>query len=240
MILNIILKNKIKEIKNSYKKLKINIIKYVCYKKKFKRNNYFTKTPITFIENKSFSPIYGKFNLNKSFLNKFKKKKYFSLLTDIKYFGGHSYIINILSKMHKIILRKDFILDYYQILENYFNNNITLIIYSILKKKILNILKIIKFLNINFIIETKTTNEIKQITQNKIIKKNIIGLNNRNLNNFKFNFKKINEIVNKKFRIISESGIKNINYIFKFFNRNINFFLVGESINKFFFFFYEN
>ncbi|MGX7589428.1 hypothetical protein [Candidatus Vidania fulgoroideorum] len=233
MILLNIIKNKIKEVKNSNNKLNINILKYLCYKKKqifIKKNKY----PNIFYENKFFSPIKGLIKKENIyyFIKKIIKKKNLSILTDFKYFSGHNIFINIIKKIKNFnIIKKDFIFEKYQLYENLFSNNISLLIYKILRNKIKNFLKFLKFFKMKYILELKSKNEIKKIYKKKYINK-YIGINNRNLDNFVLSYKKIENIINKYNNLISESGIKNKNFIYKYFNRGIKNFLVGENLFK--------
>ncbi|MGX7582486.1 hypothetical protein [Candidatus Vidania fulgoroideorum] len=237
MILKKIIINKIKELKNSYKKINIRTIKFICFKKKnkFKKFNYIK--PIIFIENKFFSPIYKKI-VKKNiyyFLNKFKNNNFFSILTDLKYFNGHELYFRIIKKnKKKKIIKKDFLIEKYQLYENIIDENIILVIYNLLKNKIKKINKFFNFFNKEYIVELKSKKEIKEILKYHFIyKKNIFfGINNRNLSNFIFCFKKINFSINKHNNIISESGIKNSNFVFKYFNKKINNFLIGKYILK--------
>lgn len=239
MILLKIIRNKIKEIKNSYNKLKIDKLKFICFKKRIKSLNFIKKInkPTIYFENKYFSPVLGKY-IKKNiyyFFIKLKKKKFFSILTDIKYFGGHNIFLNIFNKYNKKLIKKDFIIDRYQLYEN-INNNIFLLIYMCLKKKIKRIIKFLNFFKCEYLLELKSKKEINSFFKKKNIKKNLIGINNRNLENFNISQRNIEIIINKYKNIISESGIKNLNYIYKYYNRGIKSFLVGENIFKNFYY----
>ncbi|MGX7576869.1 hypothetical protein ACT2CI_00210 [Candidatus Vidania fulgoroideorum] len=217
MILTKIIENKIKEIKNKYKKMDIKIIKYICSRNYLREKlNEKKNLPNIIIENKKFSPLFGD-------LNFFKKKcKYFfieSFLIDEKFFKGK---YNIKNKKKKLM--KEFIIDKYQIYEGVFYFFNYFLIINFINKKFL---KILHFFKKKYILENK---DIKEINKKKY-KKNL-GINNRNLKNFSISFKKINYFIKKKINIICESGIKNINYVIKLFNMRIKKFIIGTNINK--------
>ncbi|MGX7586153.1 hypothetical protein [Candidatus Vidania fulgoroideorum] len=242
MFIKKIIFDKIKEIKNKY--IRNNFLKFISYKtlrnKKLFHNNKF---PNIIFENKIFSPLKGSFfKLNlKKFLNisNYKYSKIISCLINKKFFNTCicDYIF-LKKRCKKEFLMKDFVIDKIQIYESfiYLFDYILIIKKAIKIKKIKKFLKIINFFKIKAIIEVSS---IKELSKLMIIKKkHFIGLNNRNLLDFKEDNKKINLIIKliKSNFIISESSIKNINYIFKYYNLKINYFLVGENNRKKYFY----
>ncbi|MGX7576588.1 hypothetical protein [Candidatus Vidania fulgoroideorum] len=193
-------------------------------------------------EIKFFTPILGKISLNK---NLFEISKFyisfglsnFSVLTDKIFFGGNYTYVSILKSRYfnKLnILRKDFILDSYQIYESLIiGSDIILIISYILKYSfLLKLFKLLKILNSFFIFEIFSLKDLKKLF--KFHKFVLIGINNRNLYNSEINkFKAINilKYIKCKIPVIIESGIsKNIEV--KFYTSIFLGLLIGEFLIK--------
>ena len=158
-----------------------------------------------------------------------------SVLTESTFFYGdidHLSLIN--RKTNLPILRKDFIIDEYQILESkVYNADAILLIVSILKdNQIKQYIKISEEIKLDCIIETHNEDEIKRAID---IGYPIIGINNRNLKNLSTNTNNTLNLVkkiDKNFTVISESGIKNNNDIKKYNELEIYNFLIGETLLK--------
>jgi indole-3-glycerol phosphate synthase len=159
--------------------------------------------------------------------------KALSVLTEKNYFKGEIDHLSYIKQNTKIpILRKDFIIDEYQIYESkVYQADVILLIVSILNDdELKRFLKIANELNLDCIIETHDESEI-----NRALKLDypILGINNRNLKNLKTD---INNSVNlftsisKDYTIIAESGIKSSNDISMYNDLGIFSFLIGESI----------
>ena len=156
-----------------------------------------------------------------------------SILTDSSFFKGkidHLSIIN--AQTNLPILRKDFIIDSYQIYESkVYKADAILLIASILSdKQIKEFIRISKDIGLDCIIETHTEEELKRAIN---IDYPIIGINNRNLDNLSVNINNtlnlINDISND-FTIIGESGIKGFSDINLYNQSGIFNFLIGESL----------
>ena len=111
--------------------------------------------------------------------------KALSVLTEKNYFKGEIDHLSYIKQNTNIpILRKDFIIDEYQIYESkVYQADVILLIVSILSDdELKRFLKIANELNLDCIIETHDENEI-----NRALKLNypILGINNRNLKNLK-------------------------------------------------------
>ena len=158
-----------------------------------------------------------------------------SILTESFYFKGELEHLSIVSKNSKIpILRKDFIIDAYQILESkVFNADAILLIVSILNdNEIKEFIKIAESYKLDCLIETHSEEEIKRALN---IGYPIIGINNRNHKNLSVDIKNSLNLIKKipkEFTVIAESGIKNNNEINIYNNEGIFNFLIGESILK--------
>ncbi|MDC0498859.1 indole-3-glycerol phosphate synthase TrpC [Alphaproteobacteria bacterium] len=159
--------------------------------------------------------------------------KALSVLTEKNYFKGEIDHLSYIKQNTNIpILRKDFIIDEYQIYESkVYQADVILLIVSILSDdKLKRFLKIANELNLDCIIETHDENEI-----NRALKLNypILGINNRNLKNLKTD---LNNSVNlftsisKDYTVIAESGIKSSNDISMYNDLGIFNFLIGEAI----------
>ena len=138
------------------------------------------------------------------------------------------------NKVSLPILRKDFIIDKYQIYESkVFKADAILLITSILSnKQIKDFIEIADDIGLDCIIETHNKDEVMRAIE---INYPIIGINNRNLNTLTIdtnNTISICKNIPKDFVIIGESGIKNKNEILNYNDIGIFNFLIGESILK--------
>jgi len=156
-----------------------------------------------------------------------------SILTEGKYFKGEIDHLSLLKQNTQIpILRKDFIIDEYQIYESkVYQADVILLIVSVLSDdQLRKFIEIANDLKLDCIIETHDEKEIK-----RAIKLNypIIGINNRNLKNLTTD---VNNSVNlftsvsKDYSVIAESGIKTSSDIKMYNELGIFNFLIGESI----------
>ena len=158
-----------------------------------------------------------------------------SILTEEDYFQGDvQYLIDVKNASNLPILRKDFIIDEYQIYESkLIGADCILLIASILNDEELKIFsQIADKLCLDYIIEVHDKDELLRV---KNFSKAIIGVNNRNLKTFEVDIE--NSIrLRKEFKedniFVSESGIKSQKDIDKHKAHNINVFLIGESLMK--------
>ena len=130
------------------------------------------------------------------------------------------------------ILRKDFIIDEYQIFESkVYQADIILLIVSVLSDdQLKRFLKIAEDLQLDVIIETHDEEEIGRAMK---LNYPIIGINNRNLKNLKTdvnNSANLFTSISKDFTVIAESGIKSSSDIAMYNKLGIFNFLIGESI----------
>ena len=156
-----------------------------------------------------------------------------SILTESNYFSGEIDHLSLIKQNTRIpILRKDFIIDEYQIYESkVYQADIILLIISILSDdQLRRFLDISKELNLDVIIETHDAEEIKRAMK---LDYPIIGINNRNLKNLKTDVKNSANLftnITKDFTVIAESGIKSLSDIQMYNELGIFNFLIGESI----------
>lgn len=156
-----------------------------------------------------------------------------SVLTDEKYFGGSEKHIALVKKSSKLpVLRKEFIIDEYQIYESdYLGADAILLIASILEQNQLKkFVKIATGLNLAVIIEVHNKTEITRALNAGT---EIIGVNNRNLKNFTVNLTtslKLAPFIPNEIIKVSESGIKTFADIKSLMEAGFDAALVGTSI----------
>ncbi|MCF6271527.1 MAG: indole-3-glycerol phosphate synthase TrpC [Melioribacteraceae bacterium] len=158
-----------------------------------------------------------------------------SVLTDKQFFKGNiSYLNDIANEKAVPLLRKDFIIDEYQVYEAKANGaDAILLIAEILSaNQIFELSKAAYELRISVLLEMHNEKEISKIdfSLNKII-----GINNRDLSNFKTDIRTTEIISNKlpdNIILVSESGInskENIDYLKTI---NTDAVLVGEHFMR--------
>ena len=156
-----------------------------------------------------------------------------SILTDEKFFQGKiDYITAVRSVVNIPILRKDFIVDDYQIYQSKFYgaDAILLIGKALTLKKLTSLCEISQKLNLDVIYEVHDNDDFKKGIEAGV---KIFGVNNRNLETFDvdnanvLNF--INKIPNNSI-LISESGISSKDDLDMLVNLGVKNFLIGEYL----------
>lgn len=156
-----------------------------------------------------------------------------SVITEEKYFHGNLKDLQKLKNCIRIpLLRKDFIIDEYQILESRESGtDALLLIASLLSfKRLKKFLKIVDDLGMEAVVEVHTRDELK-----KVIDANakIIGINNRDLRTLQVDFNVSKSLLplipDSKIKIV-ESGIKDEKDLLSYDEFNVNAFLVGEAL----------
>ncbi len=158
-----------------------------------------------------------------------------SVLTDGKYFGGSlDDLLIARAAVNMPILRKEFIIDPYQIIEAKAHGaDVILLIAAVLtKQEIKTFSELAKSLSIDVLLEVHNENEL-----NKSIMPNIdmIGVNNRNLKTFEVSLntsKTLSTLIPNDFVKVSESGISSINAINELKSYGYKGFLIGENFMK--------
>ena len=158
-----------------------------------------------------------------------------SVLTDKKYFNGDLiFLKQIRREVKKIpLLRKDFIIDEYQIYESrYYNADAVLLIARILtKEQIDNFIAIAKMLSMGCVVEVHDEDDLDKVLKTKA---DIIGINNRDLDSLRVNLNttlRLAEKIPKNKIIIAESGYNTKNDINKI-RKKANAVLIGTSLLK--------
>lgn len=158
-----------------------------------------------------------------------------SVLTDSKFFGGNIDDLIAARDANAIpVLRKEFILDEYQILEaKSVGADIILLIAAILKPDtVKRFAKLAKSLNLNVLLEVHNQQELEISLCEEI---DAVGVNNRNLADFSLSLQHSYDLVNQipdNFLKISESGISNPTTINELKKVGFNGFLIGENFMK--------
>ena len=158
-----------------------------------------------------------------------------SILTNKKYFDGETKDIQDIRDLSKIpILRKEFIISEYQIIEaKSIGSDAILLIASILsREEIIRYSKFAKSLGLEVLLEIHSANELNKIPGNNI---DIVGVNNRNLDTLEIDLNnsiKLYDEIPSQFVKISESGINMPESIIKLKEVGYDGFLVGESFMK--------
>ena len=158
-----------------------------------------------------------------------------SVLTDKEYFGGSLDDLRNARNLTNIpILRKEFIIDKYQLIEaKAYGADVILLIAACLNKhQIINLSAFAKEIGLEVLIELHNENELEKCLIDTI---DIIGVNNRNLKTFEVDINtsiKLSNIIPEKYLKISESGISNYDEIRKLRNYGFKGFLIGELFMK--------
>ncbi|MFH1642455.1 MAG: indole-3-glycerol phosphate synthase TrpC [Nanoarchaeota archaeon] len=154
-----------------------------------------------------------------------------SVVTDEVFFGGNVAVIRKIRKnTRKPILRKDFIIDEYQIYESrYYGADAILLIASLLdKQQIDNFLAIAKKYKMDCLVEVHNMQELNKVLTTKA---EIIGINNRNLKTLQIDLetaKKLSQKIKKRI-IVAESGYETKDDI-KGIKGKVNAVLIGTSL----------
>lgn len=156
-----------------------------------------------------------------------------SVLTDEKFFGG-SLSDLMEARINDIpILRKDFIIDEYQIIESksYGADIILLIAACLSKEEVKRFSNFAKRIGLNVLLEIHNENELEHICDDV----DVVGINNRDLRSFKVDLNHSIELCKKipsdKIKI-SESGIDEAKTIHFLKQNGFSGFLIGEKFMK--------
>jgi len=158
-----------------------------------------------------------------------------SVLTDIDFFGGHTDDLLAARAVNTIpVLRKDFMIDEYQILEaKALGADIILLIAAILSPQEISALAATaKGLGLNVLLEVHNREELERSICSDL---DAIGVNNRNLADFTVNIQTSFDLVNiipDEFLKISESAISSADTIKDLKKAGFNGFLIGENFMK--------
>jgi indole-3-glycerol phosphate synthase len=158
-----------------------------------------------------------------------------SILTDVDFFGGHVQDLEAGRAINTIpILRKDFMIDEYQILEaKAIGADVILLIAAILTpQQIDTFAKLAKSLGLHVLLEVHNLEELQRSLNSNV---DAIGVNNRNLADFTVNIQTSFDLVDEipaDFLKISESAISNPLTIAELKKVGFHGFLIGENFMK--------
>ena len=158
-----------------------------------------------------------------------------SILTEEDFFQGSNKVLQEVKKITNLpILRKDFIIDDYQIYESkLIGADCILLITSILSdSQIEDYVSKAEDINLDVLIEVHDEEELVRISR---FKNALIGVNNRNLKTFEvdlMNAVRLRKNYNGNQIFIAESGIKSNADIEYLVSNDINVFLIGESLRR--------
>ncbi|WP_282164375.1 indole-3-glycerol phosphate synthase TrpC [Cellulophaga baltica] len=158
-----------------------------------------------------------------------------SVLTDAKYFGGSLDDLLIARAATKFpLLRKEFIIDEYQLLEaKAYGADVILLIAAVLsKEEIKNLSEFAKSLKLNVLLEVHNEEELQKSIMPSL---DMLGVNNRNLKTFDVSLetsKALSSLIPDDFVKVSESGISSIAAIQDLKNYGYQGFLIGENFMK--------
>jgi len=230
----------------NHKKLEISAKKKNISIEKLKDNVFFNRKTLSLKENikgksgiiaefKRKSPSKGNINLDANLLDTVLKYEKFgasgiSILTDNEFFGGsNDDIMNVRNNIKIPILRKDFMIDYYQFYEaKAIGADVVLLIAACLStNEVQEFTSLAHDLGLEVLLEIHTEEELKHICHNI----DFVGINNRNLKNFEVDLShsvKLKNMIPNNILSVAESGIYNIED-FKFLKeKGFNAFLMGE------------
>lgn len=158
-----------------------------------------------------------------------------SVLTDKEFFKGDiKYLSEIKETVSLPVLRKDFIIDPYQIYEaRAAGADLVLLIARILTKEQIEIfLSLSRELGMECLVEVHDNDELEKVLKTEAV---IIGINNRNLDTFETNlettFQLCHRIPEGKI-VVSESGIKTRADVLILEEAGIDAILIGETLMR--------
>lgn len=158
-----------------------------------------------------------------------------SILTDNQYFGGSlDDLILARATTHLPLLRKDFMVDEFQIIEaKSFGSDVILLIAAVLtREEIKKLSELAKSLKLEVLLEVHNQEELDKSIMPTL---DLIGVNNRNLKTFEVNLdysKQLAEQIPNDFIKISESGIDSAAAVSELKNFGFKGFLMGEFFMK--------
>ncbi|GGI80994.1 indole-3-glycerol phosphate synthase TrpC [Legionella impletisoli] len=158
-----------------------------------------------------------------------------SILTDIHFFQGHPDNIQLAKSQTDLpILRKDFIVDDYQVYESLaLGADCILLIVALLDDyQLMDYCQLANELNLAVLVESHTHKELERALN---LPTPLIGINNRSLHSFETNLNQsiqLRSFVPQDRILISESGIQSHQDIVNLQAHGINTFLVGEQLMR--------
>ncbi len=159
--------------------------------------------------------------------------KALSVLTDQRYFHGSTSFIKIVKEHVSLpVLRKDFIVDEYQVYESRIigADAILLIVAALKESELLKFQNLARDLDLDCLVECHTKTEIDRAVQ---CGATLIGINNRDLRTFEVNVETslmLKRFIPNSTVAISESGIRNPHHVDLLKQAGFDAILVGEHL----------
>ncbi len=156
-----------------------------------------------------------------------------SVLTEEDYFSGSlTYIKEVKALTEAPVLRKDFILEPYQVYESrYFGADAILLIADLLTKdKISELAKIAESVGLDYIVEVHDEKELKKVLSLGVP---LIGINNRDLHTLEVDFRiteRLFPLIPKGKTVVVESGIKSYQDVLFLKILGVNAVLIGTAL----------
>jgi indole-3-glycerol phosphate synthase len=238
----------------AYKRKQVADISALTPIKKLEQSTYFQSQPVSFrkyimrsdkigliAEIKRKSPSKGSINphvsIEKTSIGYMQAgASGLSILTDEKYFGGkNEFLIEARNYNFCPILRKDFIIDEYQVIEaKSIGADAILLIAACLKQdEIKHLASLAASLGMEVLLEVHSRDELDRSLVDEI---DMVGVNNRDLTDFKTSVDTSRSMIDhipKQFVKISESGISDPETVVELMNIGYNGFLIGEYFMQF-------
>jgi indole-3-glycerol phosphate synthase len=158
-----------------------------------------------------------------------------SVLTDNHFFQGNlDYLKGIKAVSALPLLDKDFIIDPYQIYQaRYYGADAILLIAAVLTdEQLLSFLELADQLGLSVLVEVHTLEELNRVLVTKIP---VIGINNRDLTNFKVTIDTSLQLVKyipEGTIVVSESGLDTREDLLTLYAAGFDAFLIGEALMK--------
>lgn len=158
-----------------------------------------------------------------------------SVLTDIKYFGGSLEDLLLARASSPLpLLRKEFIIDQFQILEAKAHGaDVILLIAAVLTRNEIKVLsELAKSIGLEVLLEVHNEHELDKSIMPSL---DMLGVNNRNLKTFEVSLdtgKALSKLIPDEFIKISESGISAVETIKELRSYGYQGFLIGENFMK--------
>ena len=158
-----------------------------------------------------------------------------SVLTDVRFFQGkNSFMQNARNAVKLPVIRKDFMIDEYQIYESrVLGADCILLIASVLSPELLERLyHLARSLGMDVLIEVHDRAEAEMALA---LEPELLGINNRNLRTFEVSLNatfELLEMIPSGVTVVTESGISNSADVRMMLEAGVNSFLVGESFMR--------
>jgi indole-3-glycerol phosphate synthase len=158
-----------------------------------------------------------------------------SVLTDRGFFKGDlNHLLDVSKTVETPLLRKDFLVDPYQVYESrFYGADALLLIAAVLDRNTLTeLLELTHSLNMNAIVEVHDEEDLEKAL---LSPSKIIGINNRDLRTFNVSLDvsvRLSRLIPKEMIVIAESGITSGDDIRRLKEEGICVFLIGETFMR--------